>query len=192
MKKQRLHHRHACTAFTLRDIVKVGLSLPFIGAYVAGLFLLVSLNSYAEPSVDSLRLWRAPDNTRLVFDLDSAMSHSVFELNNPSRLVIDLPKSSFRADLKSIDTKGTPILGIRTGKRQDGGLRVVLDLSKPVKPRSFSLAPNETYGDRLVLDLYDQNERTEKTVDDLAEKNRDIIIAIDAGHGSQRPVAPSS
>jgi len=155
-------------------------------------FLILLTNSFyslAETVVENVRVWRAPDNTRLVFDLNGPVSHSIFELNNPERLVIDLPAANFTANLNNLDTADTPVDGIRTGKRDDGGLRVVLDLSQQVKPRTFSLKPNESYGDRLVVDLFDKTERVEKSVADLTEVNRDIVIAIDAGHGGEDPGA---
>lgn len=166
--------------------------LPF----VAGLVLIVSgliPTLVHATSVENVRVWRAPDNTRLVFDLDGPLSHKIFELDNPSRLVIDLPPARFNADAKAIEKaledKETPVQKIRTGKRDGGGLRVVLDLTEKVKPRSFSLAPNESYGDRLVVDLFDKGEKTEKKVKDLTNYNRDIVIAIDAGHGGEDPGA---
>lgn len=176
----------------LRGIVKwpsVSHAYKTVFAAFFTVFFAFSTSLYAAPTVENLRLWRAPDNTRLVFDLDEPISHKVFELQNPNRLVIDLPPSNFEPNLNLIETKNTPIISIRTGTRDDGGLRVVLDLSEAVKPRSFSLAPNESYGDRLVLDLFDQNERIEKSVEDLTEANRDIVIAIDAGHGGEDPGA---
>lgn len=148
-----------------------------------------SLYSLAEPVIENVRVWRAPDNTRLVFDLSAPVSHSIFELSNPERLVIDLPAAAFAANVDSLDTQNTPVNAVRTGKRDDGGLRVVLDLSKQVKPRTFTLSPNESYGNRLVVDLFDKKERVQKSVADLTEVNRDIVIAIDAGHGGEDPGA---
>ena len=164
---------------------------PFISGLILILCGLIPsiarADSNAESSVQNIRLWRAPDSTRLVFDLNTSLDHKIFELDNPNRLVIDLPPARFGADLKRIETKNTPIEKIRTGKRKGGGLRVVLDLNEKVKPRSFSLAPNESYGNRLVVDLFDRAEKVEKNVKDLTEYNRDIIIAIDAGHGGEDP-----
>ena len=153
------------------------------------ILLTCSLFAVAEPVVENVRVWRAPDNTRLVFDLSGPISHSIFELSNPERLVIDLSAASFAANVDGLETQNTPVNGVRTGKREDGGLRVVLDLSQQVKPRTFSLSPNESYGNRLVVDLFDKKERVEKSVADLTDINRDIVIAIDAGHGGEDPGA---
>lgn len=167
--------------------------LPFIAGLVLIVSGLIPTIASAETSVENVRVWRAPDNTRLVFDLDGPLKHKIFELDNPSRLVIDLPPANFSADLKaigkSLEDKDTPVKKIRIGKRNGGGLRVVLDLNGKIKPRSFSLTPNESYGDRLVVDLFDKNEKVEKNVKDLTDYNRDIVIAIDAGHGGEDPGA---
>lgn len=163
--------------------------LRSIGLAVIALLVVCAGTANADTSVENVRLWRAPDNTRLVFDLDAPLSHKIFELSNPSRLVIDFPSANFDVDLDQIDSSGTPIERIRTGTRDGGGLRVVLDLSEQVKPRSFSLAPNESYGNRLVVDLFDRVQNVEKKVEDLTDYNRDIVIAIDAGHGGEDPGA---
>lgn len=182
-------HKFLMPGYWLGIKGRLPLKTLFSAALLTFLALFGASVSYAETAIENVRVWRAPDNTRLVFDLDAPLTHSIFELSNPQRLVIDLPPASMQADLKSIETKNTPIQGIRTGKRDGGGLRVVLDLSEQVKPRSFSLGPNESYGDRLVIDLFDKAEKVEKKVTDLTGTNRDIVIAIDAGHGGEDPGA---
>lgn len=190
-----VHHRFMSTFISKSrqsllplSVKKISVLKSFI-SLALGLVVFISANIFAETSIENVRVWRAPDNTRLVFDLDGPIEHKIFELNNPDRLVIDLPPAKFHADLDSVETSDTPINKIRTGKRDGGGLRVVLDLSEQVKPRSFSLAPNESYGNRLVVDLFDKGEKVEKNVKDLTDYNRDIIIAIDAGHGGEDPGA---
>ena len=155
----------------------------------AVLILLCSGPTFSEPAVEGVRMWRAPDNTRLVFDLSSATDHKIFELSNPSRLVIDMESNDFNAETRNLTLDQTPVQSIRTGTRDGGGLRVVLDLKKPIKPRSFSLEPNDNYGHRLVIDLFDKEQVVETSIDDVVEKDRDIIIVIDAGHGGEDPGA---
>ena len=160
----------------------------FFSAFIA----LISLSSapvLADTSVEGLRMWRAPDNTRIVFDLSSSADHKIFELSNPSRLVIDMEPADFNAEIAKLNLDKTPVQRIRTGSRDGGGLRVVLDLKTPVKPRSFSLEPNDNYGHRLVVDLFDDQQVVETSIEDVVENNRDIIIAIDAGHGGEDPGA---
>ena len=144
-------------------------------------------------SVDSLRLWQSPDSTRLVFDLDSATEHSLFTLDNPDRIVIDIPKGRAKSNFSTVDLTGSPISRIRTGEQSDK-LRIVLDLSQPVKPSSFTLAPNEKYGDRLVIDLAHQGGAQLKPTAPskpvtLPTGQREIVVVLDAGHGGEDPGA---
>ena len=161
----------------------------FFSAFIA-LISLSSAPAFSDPAVEDVRMWRAPDNTRIVFDLSSSADHRILELSNPSRLVIDMEPTDFNAELSKLNFDQTPVQRIRTGSRDGGGLRVVLDLKKSVKPRSFSLEPNDNYGHRLVVDLFDDQQVVEKSIEDVVESNREIIIVIDAGHGGKDPGAP--
>ena len=153
--------------------------------------LLPNILSAAE--VRGLRMWPAPDNTRLVFDLNAPVEHSLFSLKNPNRIVIDLKNSKVRGALPSATYNESRIKGIRYAKRGDKGLRVVLDLKNSVKPKSFVLKPHGSYGHRLVVDIFDA-EKSEKVVVkrpvyQSKKTARDLIIAIDAGHGGEDPGA---
>jgi N-acetylmuramoyl-L-alanine amidase len=143
--------------------------------------------------VHDVRLWRAPDHTRIVFDLTSPASHKLLVLDNPARIVLDITDARLKTDLAALPLADTPISRLRSGVREGTDLRVVLEMSAKVNPRSFALKANQQAGDRLVLDLYDQNgsastTSVKKSVKQPSAK-RDIIIAIDAGHGGEDPGA---
>ncbi|WP_049723547.1 N-acetylmuramoyl-L-alanine amidase [Gilvimarinus polysaccharolyticus] len=146
--------------------------------------------------VDSVRLWRAPDHTRLVFDLSGPVEHTLFTLSDPNRVVIDVSNTQFHADLEALNLDETPIKEIRYAPRDGGNLRVVLDLSTAVNPNSFFLPRQAGTGDRLVVDLKDRAPTTAGPPPPVAQPPdiassgmRDIIIAIDAGHGGEDPGA---
>ena len=145
--------------------------------------------SYAA-EVDSLRLWRAPDNTRLVLDLSGPVEHKVFTLDNPNRLVIDIKNSTLKTTFDKLDLASTPIDAMRSGVRGDADLRLVFDLKKPVTVKSFTLKAYEQYGDRLVVDIFDKKQSSNKPVSKVVPvDNRRIVVAIDAGHGGEDPGA---
>ncbi|MFJ3372144.1 N-acetylmuramoyl-L-alanine amidase [Pseudomonas sp. NPDC086251] len=193
----------------------MGLGMRFraLVAAVGVLFLAVTVDAVAETKVNSVRLWRAPDNTRLVFDLTGPVQHSVFTLSSPDRLVIDINGASLGAPL-NVNSSNTPITAMRSAQRTPTDLRVVIDLKKAVTPKSFTLAPNAQYGNRLVVDLFDNpadaapippptNVATVAPVPvtpvEPAVKlppapagKRDIIVVIDAGHGGEDPGASGS
>jgi len=140
--------------------------------------------------VHDVRLWRAPDHTRIVFDLTGPAEHSLVVLSDPSRIVLDLRDTRLRADLAHLKLDNTPVASVRSGVNENDNLRVVLEINAVVDPRSFTLKANDQAGDRLVLDLYDQQAKSvevKKSVQQSAR--RDMIIAIDAGHGGEDPGA---
>lgn len=151
-------------------------------------------NILAAAEVRGLRMWPAPDNTRLVFDLSAPAEHSLFTLRNPNRIVIDLKNTKVSGALPSATYNESRIKGLRYAKRGDNGMRVVLDLNNAVKPKSFVLKPHGSYGHRLVVDLFDAEKSknvtiAKKYVYKPKKHARDLIIAIDAGHGGEDPGA---
>jgi N-acetylmuramoyl-L-alanine amidase len=121
--------------------------------------IMVSLPANAGVDIESVRIWPAPDHTRLVLDMGDAIEHNIFSLSGPSRLVIDLANTRLKTDFAALDLSGSPIRRIRSAPRNGNDLRVVLDLKKDIKPRSFQLAPNQKYGHRLVVDLIEEGAR---------------------------------
>ncbi|BBP62983.1 N-acetylmuramoyl-L-alanine amidase [Pseudomonas sp. Cab53] len=191
-----------------------GMRFRAVVAVVGLLLTALAVDAVAETKVSSVRLWRAPDNTRLVFDLTGPVQHSVFTLTAPDRLVIDINGASLGAPL-NIATANTPITAMRSAQRTPTDLRVVIDLKKAVTPKSFTLAPNAQYGNRLVVDLFDNpadaapppppptNVATVPAVPVTPAEpaiklppapagKRDIIVVIDAGHGGEDPGASGS
>ena len=140
--------------------------------------------------IESVRLWRAPDKTRLVLDLSSTVEHNIFSLQNPNRLVVDLSDSRIKTTFEGLELRNTPIAGIRAAVRYKTDVRVVLDLSGTVSPKSLTLPANEQYSNRLVIDLFDNKRVISRTLDEVVKKkDRRIIVAIDAGHGGEDPGA---
>ncbi|HID48668.1 MAG TPA: AMIN domain-containing protein, partial [Chromatiales bacterium] len=142
--------------------------------------------------VQGVRMWPAPDNTRLVFDLSGPVDHTLFTLKAPDRIVIDLKDTRFRGKLPRLDYTGSWITRIRFARRDDRVLRFVLDLNGKVRPRSFVLKPHGDYGHRLVIDLRDASKAAAsqpRKAPQRQRNNRDIIVAIDAGHGGEDPGA---
>lgn len=154
-----------------------------------------AVTSLAQAAVvESVRSYRAPEYTRLVFDLSAEVKHEIFTLENPERIVIDLSDVSLNADFSSLDIANTPITSIRSAPRNTNDARVVFDLKNKVQPRSFLLEPNDQYGNRLVIDFYDPGISTVRPVvrrssEEIDNNKRDIVVAISAGHGGEDPGA---
>lgn len=141
--------------------------------------------------VRDLRLWASAESTRVVLDLSAAAGHTLFTLSNPHRVVIDIADAKLAAPAGDSFAGQGVVRQVRTAPREDGSLRVVLDLAQSVQPKSFLVAPNETYGHRLVVDLATSGATAAavKAPHAPASDSRDIVIAIDAGHGGEDPGA---
>lgn len=141
------------------------------------------------------RVWSAPDNTRIVFDLSGPVEYQMFRLSDPDRIVIDFTDTTLRDNLDQLRASvGNYFSQVRFAAREKHDFRVVLDMTRKVTPNSMLLKPNDRYGYRLVLDLVEQGEQKGgETLQVAADKSRaelrDLVIAIDAGHGGEDPGA---
>jgi N-acetylmuramoyl-L-alanine amidase len=168
----------------------------------AGLFLAFLLQQPARAvDVRAIRLWAGPDNTRVVVDLSGSAQHSLQLLHNPERVVLDVPGARLAKALRRVPSGSGAVKRVRMSHSPSGNLRVVLDLARPIQAKSFITKPNAHYGYRLVVDLAGANAgasagagavaRVDKPVKakHAPSDARDLIIAVDAGHGGEDPGA---
>ena len=168
-----------------RKFLKSLAGLSSLAASAApGITLAGSAGSAGGVQVRDIRLSRNKDYVRLVFDLDKKAGYSIFSLHNPERIVLDIKKAQMTHGLVDQIQANSLIRRVRSGVRGND-LRVVFDLSAKATPRSFLLAPTDKSGHRLVLDLHNRNSPSANKI----AKKRDVIIAIDAGHGGRDPGA---
>jgi len=126
---------------------------------VCGFFLLglvVLAQAAQSATVNGVRVWRAPDHTRFVLDLDAPVQHSLTFANNPDRIILDIPASTLNAGLNTLPLADTPVLAVRSYVQNKTDLRLVLDLKTKIAPNSFLLKAHSGMHDRLVIDLYDE------------------------------------
>jgi len=162
---------------------------PLLWLLLATALLTVS-NAVAASinSIDGVRVWPAPENTRVVFDLKTKPDYKYFTLSNPSRLVIDFKNTKNSTALKSLANNDPRIKLFRTStSKSKSSTRLVLELAKSYQLTVFPLAPAGQYGNRLVIDLYDKNKKSQPIAKTTPNGKRDIIVAIVAGHGGEDP-----
>ena len=186
----------------------------FVGVSVLPGLLALCLCSEASAAttrVEDVRLWSGPEGTRLVLDLSAPVKYDCFTLNNPYRVVVDLANASIAASRRMPAGQG-PVTRVRSGKQPRQGLRIVLDLATLQQPRSFAVAPDGVAGHRLVIELPPATgvpavvappstapaataaaapAGTISAVKSVAngQAGRDLVIAVDAGHGGKDPGA---
>ena len=146
-----------------------------------------------QSQVEGIRFWQSPTKTRVVFDMSAAPEHRLISLANPNRVVIDISQGQLAVDLNEININSTLIERIRSSYSNDTKkLRLVLDLKRQAKPNSFTLKPIQNVGNRLVVDLVENEAEmvTQKAIKRAADlKKNNILVVIDAGHGGEDPGA---
>lgn len=171
----------------------IGWLLPLACAFVS-ISLAGVTAAAAQVSVHDVRMWAGPDATRLVFDLSAPVEHSLLMLDDPARVVVDIASARVANERAELPGAKGFVKQLRIGKQGAGDLRVVIDLAAPARPRAFAVGPSGSYGHRLVVDLEPATAAATATARlpvavKSAEEghNRDIIVAIDAGHGGVDP-----
>ncbi len=172
---------------------------------LAGLILLAASLPVAAGTarVTDVRLWSGPEGTRLVIELSAPAEYDVFALDDPHRVVVDLANTTLPAS-ETLPAGQGPVKALRSGPQAGHGLRFVLDVTEAQQPTSFVVGPDGTAGHRLVVELPGKptsviapatptiNEPTLPSPVKSATgvmQGRDLVIAIDAGHGGQDPGA---
>ncbi|PKO84897.1 MAG: N-acetylmuramoyl-L-alanine amidase [Betaproteobacteria bacterium HGW-Betaproteobacteria-11] len=143
---------------TLLKLAAAGLILRVTG--VAAGTQKVGAGETASPlgSILAVRVWPAPDYTRVTLEHDQPLKYTTLLVKDPGRLVVDIEGVEFNSVLQSLPSKildSDPYIKlIRAGRNKPGVVRLVIELKGEVKPQVFALNPVGEYGHRLVLDLY--------------------------------------
>lgn len=164
--------------------------------FISMLFLFMALNCQAESvRVENVRIWAAPDSTRVVFDVSDTVKYQMSMLDDPFRVVVDIDNAETAKQFSQPGIDDKFLQRVRGARRNQVDLRMVLDLKKFSHSNSFQLKPNKHYGHRLVVDLFNKevDEQALQSVEpegaSQQNKLRDIVIAVDAGHGGEDPGA---
>lgn len=161
------------------------------------IWLMIQSANAAQNKIDGLRIWPSPDNTRIVLDMSSAPEFSYFSLKNPHRLVIDLKNTADDKPLVNTSEHGDLVHKVRySTPKNSQSARIVIELEREAEASLFAMTPTTPYGHRLVVDLLDSVGAPPTSVvmdGSSSHRDRDIIVAIDAGHGGEDPgsIGPS-
>ena len=172
-------------------------------------FICIQIAIAQTANIKGVRIWHAPDHSRVVFDMSEKAGFNISLLQQPNRYVIDFNKASLIGNIP-INVSNSRIEQIRAGQLNDGRFRVVIPIKKSLDMNSFQLEPNQLYGHRLVVDLFDTKQVTNSstaqqpanaqtpsvnTPQNYAQTpqiKKQVIVAVDAGHGGEDPGALGS
>ena len=138
----------------------------------------ISFNSYTSNLAEFSSIKELPNGEiRITFKLSKVALVKSYALDDPSRIVVDVKDSQLKKELDS--RQNYPIKKIRAS--QDGSTsRIVVDLYESV----FWKKPWQIEKKDHVLLIFEVKKDKE-----LKRNIRDIIVAIDAGHGGKDPGA---
>ncbi len=141
----------------------------------------------------AVRVWPAPDYTRVTLENDSDLKTEHFLLSDPPRMVVDIDGLGLNSTLKSlvakIESNDPYIKQVRVGQNRPNVVRLVFDLKEEIKPEVFTLAPVAGYQHRLIFDLYPT--RPVDPIAALIEKGDWFSEApTSAAAGSANPASP--
>lgn len=124
----------------------------------AALAFALATPSAAAATLSAVRVWPAPEYTRITLEAPEAITHRVTALQSPPRLIVDLEDVDGSAVVDGLAARISAddpyVRTVRVGRFKPGTVRLVFDLKVEVRPQSFLLRPAGDYGYRLVLDLY--------------------------------------
>lgn len=176
---------------------------PLTKGLLVALSLLAFLAGVPGPvsaaDIKAVQLAATDTGTRVVLDLSGPATHKTFTLDSPGRVVVDLPRSKLlNGKLPAPDGVVTTL---RSGKLPGSGTRLVFEVKGTVTYKVSTAGPQGSAGHRLIIDLEGPAAKVAATPPPPAEPvairprhapadtGRDIIIAVDAGHGGVDPGA---
>jgi len=161
--------------------------------------------AHADVQLVQLRLSAGEESTRAELQLNAAPGdYRLFSLANPDRLVLDLPDAALAEGFRPPAPNGR-VIGVRTGSPEAGKLRIVFDLAGAVRPRTRVEGAGRA--SRLVLEMFRDEAamasqrsspsampavspaQTAAAAPAPVSGARELLIAIDAGHGGRDPGA---
>lgn len=156
------------------------------------MLLVVSQLAVAQNSIQTARVSEQGETVRVVLAFSAPVTFTYFTLKTPQRLVIDLQDTKASTDLAPFNLKTSLIKKVRySTPKTKLDSRIVIELNRAAKPHLSALPAEKGNKHRLVIDLIDSAPPLPKgpsiVLSQPEEIDRDIIIAIDAGHGGKDP-----
>lgn len=154
------------------------------------------VGSAAPAELRKVEIATAPQGAQVTLTLSSATPEKSFRLDGPDREVIDLRHTRRAHGLRLPSADGL-VTDIHTGAQPGGTLRLVIGMKGPLSANAVWL-PGEEKGSARLLITLGQFVASESTAAPVkiaraahapGNSDRDVVIAVDAGHGGQDPGA---
>lgn len=168
-------------------------SLPVLALGVLG--ALFGAAPVMAATLESVRTDFA-SSSAVVLELKGTADYKLFTLEGPRRVVVDLDGTSVAPGLDLPRAQG-PVLAVRTGAQPGGRLRIVIETTSTATPRIEKSSAAGTSkllvvlapGDAAPASTASSPPKPKNAAHAPPSGTRDVVIAIDAGHGGKDPGA---
>lgn len=177
-------------------------------------FFLINVMAFAHAAaiVEKGTAQQTATETIIRFNVNEAVMFTSFRLNDPPRLVVDIPRAQLRHKITSLPISSDTVQGVRIGTQQGTDLRIVIDLNTPIPASTALLKTKKSY--ELVIRVGQARSSTqpensqpsshytpltfpssEQIVTEQSIQvaktitKKQITIVIDPGHGGKDPGA---
>lgn len=170
----------------------------FLGGVAGGLVTLAVLPTATAAELRSMQLSATGESAVVTLRLTGGVAPRIFTLDSPDRAVIDLPDTHARHRM-AVPAAGGLVSAVRLGHQAGGTLRIVLELKSAValhssqaagaSGRELTVTLGEPAGAAVAAATVDAGPRVVRAAHAPGDGDRDVIIAVDAGHGGVDPGA---
>jgi N-acetylmuramoyl-L-alanine amidase len=161
---------------------------------LAGLIGGTSAAMAASAELREARLSATGTSAQLTLDVAGTTTQKMFTLDRPRRVVIDLAHTGVVRGFRAPEGAGV-VSDIRTGHQLGGTLRIVVQLKAPAAARSTWMPETRSGRHQLIINFCDAAPEADTTPRVVraphapVDSDRDVVVAVDAGHGGQDPGA---
>jgi N-acetylmuramoyl-L-alanine amidase len=131
-------------------------------------------------TIVAVRVWPAPEYSRVTIESDGKLTSRQVVMTNPPRLAVDIDGLDLSAELRELVAKvraDDPFIArIRASQQSPGVVRLLIELKQQAVPQVFTLMPVAAYKNRLVVDFYPTHE-TDPLEALIAERMKEWLSA---------------
>jgi N-acetylmuramoyl-L-alanine amidase len=170
----------------IKKVFRRGFAAAMVGA--------VAFTPALGAELRGIGLSSAGDSAQLTLDLTDGTKQSLFTLDHPDRVVVDLPHTERMHGVHPPAPTGV-VTAVRFGSQPHGTLRVVIELRSPLPVHSSWSRSSDrqeltvTLGEPTVALASAAGPKAVHALHAPGDGDRDVIVAVDAGHGGVDPGA---
>ena len=163
----------------------------FLHVGLTGALVTVPLVDAYGATVLAVRVWPAPDYTRITLEMDRTLFARHAVLRQPDRLVVELDGVDVNGSIRHLASKvrrdDPAIDAVRVAQARPGTVQLVYDLKTPVRPELINMPPVAQYRHRLLIDLHPAN-KPDPLIALLREQDVEQTVSVQALPPSDDPL----